>query len=158
MDDLASIVLDQLKLRDGPAPVALVHRRFGTHGNNTHWMVINVERVNGNAVYKVNVAAGSWHAQRDAANEAPTWTVLAFANEKEAAAFATAHLRGAKAAHLSLHELDANKWRASRSTASFCDCLAREFGFYSVTTQTDVLLALRALRPLSMVVGGKRVF
>jgi hypothetical protein len=157
MDDLASIVLDQLKLRDGPAPVALVHRRFGTHENNFRWLVINVERVNGNAVYKVNVAAGSWHAHRDA-NGAPTWTVLTFANEKEAAAFATAHLRGEKEADLSLYELDAKKWRASRSTASFCDCLAREFGSYNVTTETDVLFALRALMPLSMVVGGKRVF
>ena len=151
MDDLASIVLDQLKLRDGPAPVALVHRY------NSRWLVISAERLNGTLVYKVNVAAGSWHAHRDA-NGAPTWTTLTFANEKEAASFATAHLRGQEEARLMLYELDANKWRASRSTASFCDCLAREFGSYNVTTETDVLFALRALMPLSMVVGGTRVF
>ena len=157
MDDLASVVLNQLKLEDGPAPLALVHRHYGSHINNSRWLVINAERVNGKAVYKVNVASGTWHAQRDG-HDVPTWTSLTFADEEAAGAFATAHFRQAQDARLALYELNIDKWRASRSISSFSDCLSREFGAYIVTTETDVLLALRALMPLSMMVGEKRVF
>jgi len=155
MEDLASVVLDKLKLEDGPTPLALVHRRYGSYPvNDSRWLVINTERVNGNAVYKVNVAAGAW---REEVGRDPTWTTVTFADEKAAAAFATAFLRREEEAHLILYELNTNKWSASRSTASLGDCLTRQFGHYAVSTQTDLLAALRALMPLSMIVGEKRV-
>ena len=154
MEDLASVVLDQLKLEDGPAPFVLVHRHFGSSYRG--YLTINVERVNGTLVYKVNVASSEWDNKDE--HGAPIWTTITYADEKATAAFATARLRQTEGARLTLHELNIDKWRASRSTWLFNECLSRQFGGYLVTTETDLLLALRALVPLSMIVGEKRVF
>ncbi len=158
MEDIASVVLDQLKQQDGPAPFALVHHRFGSHFlNDARWLVINAERVNGTFVYKVNVASAEWH-RATGAGGSPIWTTITFEDEKATVAFATAFLRHEDNHRLELRELHLDKWHASRSTASFSDCLSRQYGSYLVATETDLLLALRALKPLSMIVGEKRVF
>ena len=159
MEDIASIVLDQLKQHDGPAPLALVHHHYGYPNtlNDARWLVINAVRVNGNLVYKVNVACAQW-PRAPAEEESPAWTTITYADEKAAAAFATAYLRREKSARLELHELHLDKWHASRSTASFYECLSRVHGNFLVATETDLLLALRALTPLSMIIGDMRVF
>jgi len=154
MDDLASVVLDQLKLEDGPTPFVLVHRRFCS--SYSRYMTINVERVNGTLAYKVNVASNEWDNKDE--HGAPIWCTITYADEKATASFATAYLRQEEGARLSLHELNIEKWRASRSTWSWHECLSRQFGTYTATTETDIIFALRALTPLSMIVGEKRVF
>lgn len=154
MEDLASVVLDKLKLEDGPVPLVLAYRRWG-YSSDSRYLAIHAERVNGTLVYKVNVASGEWDGKDE--HGAPIWSTITYADEKATAAFAIAHLRQAEGARLSLHELNIDEWRASRSTWSWHDCLSREFGAYTVTTQNDILTALRVLTPLSMIVGEKRV-
>ena len=153
MEDLASVVMDQLKLEDGPMPFVLVYTRYGSLGDR--YLAINAERVNGTLVYKVNVASGEWNNKDE--HGAPIWSTVTYADEKATAAFATAYLRQAEGARLSLHELNIDKWRALRSAWSWHECLSREFGAYTVTTENDILIALRVLTPLSMIVGEKRV-
>lgn len=58
MEDLASIVLDQLQLKDGPAPFSLLYRQAPNHINDQAGatLVVAAARINATIVYELSYA------------------------------------------------------------------------------------------------------
>ena len=151
MEDLASAIIDQLKVNDGPGPFALTHKNLNRHtARYDEWMALMGERVNGQVVYKVNVmnrGMGFWHQ-------------VVYADPKAAAAFA---LAGLDAPHVTgdpdrrryyrvdLREVFRGNWAACRGacTHSFDDCFNTKYGTFEVTSVADLQAAMLTLVPVA---------
>tara|TARA_B100000963_G_scaffold296297_1_gene267430 strand:+ start:667 stop:1164 length:498 start_codon:yes stop_codon:yes gene_type:complete len=155
-DDLARAIIDQLKVDDGPCPLALTYSHLDRHsGRIDRWLVLKAKRVNGRVVYEACVAASSTYY--------PAWSVVTYENPKAAAALAFAfleqpHLTGnpltdlerKKGHQLKLVEVDAHKWKYAEGTQTFKECFHNVYGTFTVTGPSDIEDALRTLVPVSV--------
>jgi hypothetical protein len=95
MEDLASVVMDKLKLEDGPSPFSLLWR-YASMGRFSRIMSIRAVRVNGVPAYEVALCNSYWRfGDRDPDATRPPkhrWQIAMFENEKVAATFAVAFL------------------------------------------------------------------
>ena len=90
MDDLAGLVLEQLQVKDGPSPYALMYME--EYGYRV--LIAKVARVDGAVLYEyayVDLHNGpAWVARQN--NEQPAWEFVAFADRDAAVYFALAFL------------------------------------------------------------------
>ena len=95
MEDLAGIVMDKLKVEDGPSPFTLLYR-YACMGRFSRVMSIRAVRVNGVTAYEVALCNGYWRfgAREEDGTERPKprWQIAMFDDEKVAATYAVAFL------------------------------------------------------------------
>lgn len=155
-DDLARAIVDQLKVDDGPGPLALIYSHLDRHFARTdRWLVLKAKRVNGRIVYEACVAGSSSYY--------PPWSVVTYEHPKAAAALAFAfleqpHLTGdpltdlerKKGHQLKLVDVDAHQWKYSEGAQTFKECFHNFYGTFTVRGPSDIEDALRTLVPVSV--------
>jgi len=155
-DDLARAIIDQLKVDDGPCPLALTYSHLNRHSGRTdRWLILKAKRVNGRVVYEACVAASGTYY--------PAWRVITYEHPKAVAALAFAfleapHLTGdpptdlarKKGYQLEVVETDQHKWEYAEDARTFRDCFNYSYGTFTVTVPSDIEDALRTLVPVSM--------
>ena len=173
MDDLASAVIEQLKIEDGPSPFCLMYR-YAYMNRITHAMCVRAVREKGAIAYEVALCNGSWRFARDAevceytGKHQSRWQVALFGNLEAAAAFAMAFMnlqpRGRRdedpvlltytrkdVAHLFQWKPDGT--RDSLGEAFDNDGLslegAKQLGQHTISCAADLQTAMLTLMPLS---------
>lgn len=95
MEDLAGIVMDKLKVSDGPSPFSLLWR-YACMGRFSRIMSIRSVRINGVSAYEVALCNSYWRfGNREPDPTVPPkhrWQIAMFENEKVAATFAVGFL------------------------------------------------------------------
>lgn len=172
MEDLASVIVDKLKVEDGPSPFGLLWR-YACMGRFSRVMCIRAVRVNGVPAYEVALCNSYWRfGEREPDETGPPkhrWQVAMFENEKVAASFAVAFLDLQPRSHRDgypemvtyatkdlehLFERDDDKGAAFLGVRIDNGDLslygANQLGQYTITCAADLQSAMLTLMPIAV--------